>query len=74
MSSTAGTGRLTNIVKNMIALPLYQKSVVPRARARGDPVGVVGILLSSPAGTLPGRSPGRGMVIYLQLNLMKILI
>lgn len=34
LSSTAGTGRLTNIVKNMIALPLYQKSVV------------VGILLS----------------------------
>ena len=28
MSSTAGTGRLTKEVKNMIALPPYQKSVV----------------------------------------------
>lgn len=34
MGSTAGTGRLTNIVKNMIALPPYQKSVL------------IGILLS----------------------------
>jgi hypothetical protein len=34
LSSTARTGRLTYIVKNMIALPSYQKSVV------------VGILLS----------------------------
>ena len=28
LSSTAGTGRNTRIVKNMIVLPLYQKSVV----------------------------------------------
>ena len=34
MSSTAGTGRLTTVVKNMIVLPPFQKSVV------------VGILLS----------------------------
>jgi len=34
LSSTVGTGRLTKVVKNMIALPPYQKSVV------------VGILLS----------------------------
>ena len=28
LCSTAGIGRLTNIVKNMIALPFYQKSVI----------------------------------------------
>lgn len=43
LSSTAGTGRLTNIVKNMIALPPYEKSVV------------VGILLSD--GNLSSAKP-----------------
>lgn len=43
LSSTAGTGRLTNIVKNMIALPPYQKSVI------------VGILLSD--GNLSSAKP-----------------
>ena len=43
LSSTAGTGRLTNIVKNMIAIPPYQKSVI------------VGILLSD--GNLSSAKP-----------------
>lgn len=43
LSSTAGTGRLTNTVKNMIALPPYERSVV------------VGILLSD--GNLSSAKP-----------------
>lgn len=43
MSSTAGTGRLTKLVKNMVYLPSYQKSVV------------VGLLLSD--GNLSSGKP-----------------
>lgn len=47
LGSTVGTGRLTKIVKNMIILPLYQKSVI------------IGILLSDGhlASTKPHENP-----------------
>lgn len=49
LCSTAGTGRLTNIVKNMIALPYYQKSVI------------VGILLSDGYLFSSGKSVNYGL-------------
>lgn len=56
LSSTAGTGRLTNIVKNMIALPPYQKSVV------------VGILLSD--GNLSSAKPHENPHLTFKQGLM----
>ena len=49
LCSTAGTGRLTNIVKNMIALPFYQKNVI------------VGILLSDGYLFSSGKSVNYGL-------------